>query len=95
MKKGCDYDKQLKRMKSGEQIGFKTLYKCDPDMNPNCKKTSCYKYVPEGFTERCSLTIDQECAMLDEKGEPIVAFMIPTKDKDGGEKYEKDKVDIR
>ena len=66
-------------------MGFRTLYACDPDKSPNCKKTMCYMRVPKVYTERCYATLDPKRALLDEKGEPIVAFRIPRKDDEDGD----------
>lgn len=45
------------------------LYKCDPEKNKKCAKTSCYIHGGP-----CSSTSDAKCAMADENGKPIVNY---------------------
>jgi hypothetical protein len=47
-----------------------TLYKCDPEKYPECKKTDC-GVLKKGSAE-CFCTIYKEHAALDEKGNPII-----------------------
>ena len=50
------------------------LYECDPDRNPECGKTGCYRnYGIRGFAAKtlCRITRKREAARLDENGEPV------------------------
>lgn len=41
-----------------------TFYRCNPELNKECKKWSCQK--------ECTLTTHKEYARVDESGEPII-----------------------
>ena len=59
----------------------KTLYRCDPDKNTECRKTSCYRRY-KGWT-RCKATSNPEYAVRDDNGAPIVEFVVTRGEDDG------------
>ena len=64
----------------------KTYYRCDPEKNTKCKKTGCALTRGKGKKAgiyRCDATKDPECAMLNEEGRPIVAFVVMRGEDDG------------
>ena len=52
-----------------------TWYECDPDLNPECRKTTCYRAeagrVRCYVGKPCRITRKREAARLDENGEPV------------------------
>ena len=49
------------------------LYECDPDRNPECRKTGCYRNPRNVYTVKtvCRITRKREAARLDEHGAPV------------------------
>ena len=51
----------------------KILYKCDPDKNTACRKTHC-KYDPCVVNGECDSTSQEQYAVLDDNGKPIITY---------------------
>lgn len=51
----------------------KILYKCDPKKNTACKKTHC-KFNPAVIGGECDSTSEEQYAVLDDNGEPIIKY---------------------
>ena len=51
----------------------KILYKCDPEKNTGCKKTHC-KYDPCVVNGECDSTSEEQYAVCDDKGNPIITY---------------------
>lgn len=62
----------------------KTYYRCDPEKNTECKKRGCALVKGKGRKPGpCSATDDPACAVLDEEGRPVVAFVVMRGESDG------------
>ena len=48
------------------------LYLCDPDKNRDCTKRAC-KFNPLSVHPRCEATRNPDFAVLNEKGDPVLA----------------------
>lgn len=55
----------------------KIIYRCDPNKNTKCKKTSCFIFAGE-----CQCTSDKKFAALDGYGKPIVDFIDTREESD-------------
>lgn len=51
----------------------KILYKCDPEKNTGCKKTHC-KFNPVVIGGECDSTSEEQYAVIDDKGNPIITY---------------------
>ena len=61
-----------------------TFYRCDPEKNTKCNKRGCALERKRGRKAgECEATSDPECAVLNEEGRPVVAFVIMRGDDDG------------
>ena len=55
----------------------KTFYECDPEKNEKCSKRGCALVKTRGRKAgECRATSDPKCAMLNEEGRPIVAYVV-------------------
>ena len=60
------------------------LYWCDPEKNTECKKNGCALVSKRGKKAGdCTLTCKRECAVLDEEGRPVVAYVVVRGEDDG------------
>ena len=63
-----------------------TFYQCDPEKNTECNKRGCALIRKRGKKPGdCRATSKQECAMLNEEGRPIVAFVVMRGENDGSD----------
>jgi len=61
-----------------------TYYQCDPEKNAKCRKTGCALVKVRGRKAgKCRATADPECAVLNEDGRPVKAFVVMRGDDDG------------
>lgn len=51
----------------------KILYKCDPEKNTACRKTHC-KFNPAVIGGECDSTSEEQYAVIDDKGNPIITY---------------------
>ena len=62
----------------------KTFYRCDPEKNKECSKRGCALVKQRGRKAgECSATSKAECAVLNEQGRPVVAYVVMRGDDDG------------
>ena len=63
-----------------------TYYKCDPEKNKECSKRGCALVTRRGRkTGECCVTTNAECAVLNEEGRPVVAYVEMRGDDDGSD----------
>ena len=61
-----------------------TFYRCDPEKNKECKKSGCALVRQRGRKAgECAVTSNPECAVLNEEGRPVVAFVMMRGESDG------------
>lgn len=61
-----------------------TYYQCDPEKNIKCRKKDCALVKSRGRKAgECNVTADPECAVLNEAGRPVKAFVVMRGDDDG------------
>ena len=61
-----------------------TFYRCDPEKNTECKKNGCALVKKRGKTAgECAATSNPDCAVLNEAGKPVVAFVVMRGDDNG------------
>ena len=62
----------------------KTFYQCDPEKNTECKKRGCALVKTRGRKAgKCKMTSDPDCAVLNEEGKPVVAYVVIRGEEDG------------
>ena len=65
-------------------MGQTTYYKCDPEKNTECRKTGCALVQKRGRKSgECRATSKPECAVLNEEGRPVVAYVLVRGDENG------------
>ena len=61
-----------------------TYYLCDPEKNTECKRKGCAYARGRGKARgECTVTPDIKCAVLSDKGFPMIAFVEMRGEDDG------------
>ena len=64
----------------------KTFYQCDPEKNKECSRRGCALVKTRGRKAgECRATSKPECAVLNEEGRPVVAYVVMRGDDDGAD----------